>query len=179
MFEGSPITIDGIEIPSDAPLFLTLIAIHVFAGLTCVISGIFAMVSKKRRGIHTKAGKTYFGFLWVVFITATIIAIVRWEHEYHLFLLGTASFAAAYIARKAVIKKWNKWSIIHISGMGSSYILLIIAFYVDNGRFLPIWKELNPMWYWLLPLIVGLPITIWSLLTNPLSKNYFRRKRIN
>jgi hypothetical protein len=176
MLEGNPITVDGIEIPSDHPLFLTLIAIHVLAGLICVISGVFAMLSKKQRGIHTKAGKIYFGFLWVVFITATIVAIVRWKHDYHLFLLGVGSFTCAFIARKAVLKKWPKWSVIHISGMALSYILLIIAFYVDNGRFLPIWKELDPIWYWLLPIIVGVPVTIWSLRTNPLSRHYFRKK---
>jgi hypothetical protein len=174
MLEGNPITIDRIEIPSDHPVFLTLIAIHVLAGLICVVSGIFAMLSKKQRGLHTKAGKTYWGFLWVVFITATIVAIVRWEHDYHLFILGVASFFSAYTARKAVLKKWKKWSIIHISGMALSYILLIIAFYVDNGRFLPFWKDINPAYYWAFPLVVGVPLTCWSLFTNPLSRNYFK-----
>lgn len=145
MLEGNPITVDGIEIPSNNPLFLTLIAIHVIAGLVCVISGVFAMLSKKQRGIHTKAGKTYFGGLWVVFMTATIVAFVRWEHDYHLFLLGVVSFFAAFIARKAVLRKWAKWSVIHISGMALSYIFLVIAFYVDNGRFLPFWKDLDPV----------------------------------
>jgi hypothetical protein len=176
MFEGDPITIDGIEIPSDAPLFLTLIAIHVFAGLTCVISGVFAMLSKKQRGVHTKAGKIYFGFLWVVFVTATIVAMVRWEHDYHLFLLGVGSFAAAFIGRKAAIKKWRKWSIIHVVGMASSYILLIIAFYVDNGRFLPLWKDIHPAFYWILPVVIGIPLTLWSLMTNPLTQEYFKKK---
>lgn len=175
MFEGNPITIEGIEIPSDAPLFLTLIALHVFAALVCVIAGVFAMLSKKQRGIHTKAGKIYFRFLWAVVITATVVAIVRWKHDYHLFLLGVASFVSAYIGRKAVLQKWEKWSIIHISCMSLSYIFLLIAFYVDNGRFIPFWKTLDPVWYWLTPLIIGVPLIIWSLLTNPLSRNYFRK----
>jgi hypothetical protein len=176
MLEGDPITIDGIEIPSDAPLFLALIAIHVLAGLVCVIAGIFAMVVKKQRGIHTRAGKIYFGFLWVVFITATIVAFIRWEHDYHLFLLGVASFSTAFIARKAVLKKWKRWSIIHVTGMASSYILLIIAFYVDNGKFLPLWKNIDPVFYWAIPVMIGLPLTFWSLLTNPLTKSYFKKK---
>jgi hypothetical protein len=177
MFEGNRITIDGIEIPSDAPLFLTLIAIHVFAGLVCVISGVFAMLSKKHRGLHTKAGKIYFGFLWVVCITATIVAIVRWEQDYHLFFLGLGSFVAAFVGRRAVLKRWNKWSIIHVVGMASSYILLIIAFYVDNGKFLPFWKDINPVFYWVLPIIIGLPLAIWSLTTNPLTRGYFIKKK--
>lgn len=176
MFEGKPITIDGIEVPSDSPLFLALIAIHVFCGLVCVISGAFAMLSKKHRGIHTKAGKIYFGFLWVVFLTATIVAVVRWQHDYHLFLLGVGSFTSAFVGRRAVLLKWNKWSIIHVIGMACSYILLIIAFYVDNGKFLPFWKDIHPVFYWALPILIGVPLTIWSLLTNPITKSYFRKK---
>jgi hypothetical protein len=178
MFEGNPITINGIEIPSDSPLFLTLIAIHVLSALVCVVSGVFAMLSKKQRGIHTRAGKIYFGFLWVVFITATIVAIIRWKHDYHLFLLGVGSFMAAFIGRKAVLKKWNRWSLVHVTGMALSYILLIIAFYVDNGKFLPFWKHINPLFYWALPIIVGVPITIWSLYTNPLTKDYFVKREL-
>jgi hypothetical protein len=39
----------------------------------------------------------------------------------------------------------------HISGMGASYVLLLTAFYVDNGKNLPLWREL-PQWaFWILP----------------------------
>jgi len=179
MLEGNPISIDGIVIPSDDPVFLTIIAIHVSAGLACVISGIFAMLSRKGQRIHIKSGKIYFAFLKVVFITATLASIIRWKQDYHLFLIGAGSFVAAYIARKAVLKKWKKWSIIHIAGMALSYILLIIAFYVDNGRFIPFWKDLDPILYWVLPLVIGIPLTLWSLLTSPLSRNYFRSNRFN
>jgi hypothetical protein len=34
--------------------------------------------------------------------------------------------------------------------MGLSYILLLTVFYVDNGKSLPLWKELSPITYWLL-----------------------------
>ena len=56
----------------------------------------------------------------------------------------------------------------HISGMGASYILRLIAFYVDNGRSLPLWKELPPVAYWLLPLVVGIPMIVRALLRHPL-----------
>jgi hypothetical protein len=55
-----------------------------------------------------------------------------------------------------------------ITGMGSSYILLLIAFYVDNGRSLPLWKELPPIAYWLLPAAVGIPLIVRALLWHPL-----------
>ena len=137
MLEGNPITVDGIVIPSDHPLFLILIAIHVAAGLTCVVSGAIAMAVKKSRGVHTKAGKVYYMSLWVIFITACVIALIRWKEDYHLFILGIISFTCGFIAKKAVIKKWNQWPVFHISGMALSFIVLLIAFYVDNGKFLP------------------------------------------
>jgi hypothetical protein len=175
MFKGSPVTIEGFQIPYDGILFLIVLSIHVAAGLTCVLSGIFAMLSEKRKGIHTKAGTVYYYGIWIVFATAVFIAVVRWKEDHVLFILGAASFLTAFSGRMAVKRKINAWPIYHISGMGLSYIFLLIAFYVDNGRFLPVWKNLNPMVYWLLPLVVGIPIILITLLRHPLSRNYFQR----
>jgi len=36
-------------------------------------------------------------------------------------------------------------------GMGASYILLLAALYLDNGKNLPLWRELPPIAFWLLP----------------------------
>jgi uncharacterized integral membrane protein len=176
MFKGNPIVIEGFEIPFDGPLFLTILAIHVLAGLTCVVAGIIAMFSKKKKGQHSRAGTIYYWGLWIVFITASLMAFARWREDYHLFILGVISFLSAVIGRRSLRKKWKRWSIYHISGMGISYIFLLIAFYVDNGRFLPVWKDLNPIVYWLLPPVIGFPILIRTLLRNPLSKFYFTKQ---
>ena len=56
----------------------------------------------------------------------------------------------------------------HISAMGASYILLLTAFYVDNGKSLPLWKELPTIIYWLLPSAIGIPIIVNALLRHPL-----------
>lgn len=175
MFEGNPTVIDGFEIPYDGTLFLTVLAIHIIAGLTGVVSGVFAMLSRKQRGLHTKSGNIYYWALLIVFLTATWISIARWEEDYHLFILGVVSFGGAFTGRMSIRKRWNKWSIYHISGMAISYIFLLIAFYVDNGRFLPFWKDLHPLIYWLLPLAIGIPLLVITLLTNPFSKHYFRK----
>jgi hypothetical protein len=55
--------------------------------------------------------------------------------------------------------------------MGLSYILLLTAFYVDNGKSLPLWKELPPIAYWLLPAAVGMPLIIHALLRHPLARH--------
>jgi hypothetical protein len=75
-----------------------------------------------------------------------------------LFILGALSFAAAYLGRQARRQHRRNWARLHIIGMGASYVLLLIAFYVDNGKQLPIWKELPHFTYWLLPLAVGIPL---------------------
>ncbi len=173
MFEGNPIVIDRVHIPSDNPVFLTIIAIHILAALTCVVSGIVAMFAKKQPGIHPKSGTIYYGALWVVFITVIIIAVGRWKEDYYLFSFGSISFGSAFIGRMARRNQWAKWSIIHITGMGFSYIVLLTAFYVDNGKFLPVWEDLPSLAYWVLPSVVGIPIIIRTLLRHPLSRKYF------
>ena len=52
--------------------------------------------------------------------------------------------------------------------MGASYILLLTAFYVDNGKNLPLWKDFPPVTYWLLPGAIGTPIIVHALLRHPL-----------
>jgi hypothetical protein len=38
----------GIPIPSSSPLFLSIVAVHVAAGITCTAAGIVAMLAPKR-----------------------------------------------------------------------------------------------------------------------------------
>ena len=123
-----------------------------------------------------KCGKIYYSSLWIVFLTAIIVSTIRFKEDFHLLILGSVSFLFAFVGRMALKKKWAKWSIIHITGMGLSYIFLLTAVYVDNGKFLPIWKNFSSLVYWLLPSVVGVPIIIRTLLQHPLSSHYFRTK---
>jgi hypothetical protein len=163
--------IAGIEIPSIDPLFLTVVGIHVVLGLACVIIGAIAMLSEKRPGRHPLNGTIYFRCLAGVFLTASALAAVRWAQDYHLFILGALSFAAAYFGREARRHRWRGWVRLHIAGMGTSYVLLLIAFYVDNGKSLPLWRELPPVAYWLLPAAVGIPLIVRALLWHPLARH--------
>ena len=105
-----------------------------------------------------------------VFASATGLSVVRWAEDYHLFILGALALASASLGRTARRQRWVGWVRLHITGMGLSYILLLTAFYVDNGKSLPIWKELPPLSYWLLPAAVGLPLVIYTLLHHPLAR---------
>jgi hypothetical protein len=161
----------GIEIPSTDPAFLTVVGIHILLGLACVVTGAIAMLSQKRPGRHPQYGTIYFWCLTGLFLTATGLAVVRWAEDYHLFILGALSFAAACLGRQARRQRWRNWVRLHITGMGLSYVLMLIAFYVDNGKQLPLWKELPPIAYWLLPATVGIPLIVRALLWHPLARN--------
>jgi uncharacterized membrane protein len=166
-----PMTVAGIEIPSNDPVFLAVVlGIHIPLGLTCVVLGLTAMLSKKGRGRHSTCGKIYFWCLLALTASATYLSIARWAENYHLFVLGMLSFAMAWFGRTAMQKRWSYCARLHISGMGLSYVVLLIAFYVDNGKQLPLWRDFPHFTYWLLPLAIGVPLIIRALLWHPLAR---------
>jgi uncharacterized membrane protein YoaK (UPF0700 family) len=110
----------GIPIPSSAPVFLVVVAVHVTAGLICVIAGVLAMLATKRPGRHPSAGTIYFWSLLVVFVTMSILSIIRWPANNHLLVLGIVSFASGVIGRSARRRLWRGWPRIHLTGMAVS-----------------------------------------------------------
>ena len=160
------IVVLGIPIPSSTPLFLGIVAVHVAAGLTCTIAGIVAMLAPKRGGRHPSAGNVYYWGLVVVFLSMAALSMLRWSENVHLFFLGAMSFGAGVAGRMAQRRAQVRLRI-HIAGMGLSYILLLTAFYVDNGPHLPVWRLLPSWAYWVLPSIVGLPLLTWAILYHP------------
>jgi uncharacterized membrane protein len=161
----------GIPIPSTSPVFQTVVALHVLVGLPCVVAGAIAMLSPKRSGRHPTFGTIYYWGLMAVFVSATGLSVVRWAEDYHLFILGLLALIAATLGRTARRRRWSGWVRLHITAMGLSYILLLTAFYVDNGKSLPLWKDLPPITYWLLPAAVGLPLIIQALFRHPLVRH--------
>ena len=161
----------GIEIPSTDPLFVGVIVLaHIPLGIACLIAGIMAMLSRKGRGNHSTAGSTYYWCLMALFASATFLSAMRWAENVHLFILGALSFASAWTGRSALRKRWPHWVRLHIAGMGLSYVLMLIAFYVDNAKQLPIWQDLPPFTYWLIPLAIGLPLILRALISHPLAR---------
>lgn len=115
-----------------------LLAVHITAGLTCVITGAVAALSPKRPGRHPWFGTTYYWSPAVVFATVTVLAAMRWPEDAYLLVLGTCSFAAASAGRLARRRRrtWHLpggWAVSHINGMSASYIVLLTAFYAATG----------------------------------------------
>ena len=153
-----PITIAGIPLPSSALWFRVVIAVHVAAGLAAVVAGIVAMMSTKASGRHPRAGTVYFWSLSIVCLTMAGIVVWRWPTDNALGLLGVTAFATAVIGRRSHRRVHSGWQCVHISCMGTSYIALVTAFYVDNGAHLPLWNRMPQLAFWLLPGIIGIPL---------------------
>lgn len=146
-------------------MFLITLGLHVLAGMTCVVSGALAATARKRPGRHPKAGTVYLWGVAVVFVTATVMATIRWQQDRHLFGIAVVAAGLALLGWRARAQArrrrgWVRW---HAIGMGGSYIALLTGFYVDNGPRLPLWDRLPPWMFWVLPTAIGIPL-IWLAL---------------
>jgi len=162
----------GIPVPSDNTVFLSFVVIHIVLGLTCVISGVVAMVSNKTKGTHSKAGRLYYRGMTALFITVIITSVMRWPHNIHLLIVGTFAYALTFIGQRLTHTRKPNWTRLHTVCMGASYILLITGFYVDNGKNLPFWNQFSELFFWLFPSVIGIPIIIYAFFKHPLNKKH-------
>ena len=152
----------GDQVGSTAPVFLAFLVVHVIAGLTAVITGAVAALSRKGSPRHIRAGRWFYRAITVVFATATILAAMRWRQDYYLFIIGTVAFIAATIGYQHR-RRHRPGDTGHIAGMGIAYVAMLTAFYVNNGPHLPLWDRLPTFAFWLLPSAIGAPIIIRAI----------------
>jgi uncharacterized membrane protein len=145
------------------PSFAAFLIVHVAAGLTAVVAGATAMLSPKRTGRHPIAGRVYCMALCGVCATAVGMATLRGLEDAYLVVLGTLALTAACMGYLARHYRWQGWVRLHIMGMGTSYIVLLTAFYVDNGPRLPVWDRLPMLAFWILPSLIGFPMVALAL----------------
>jgi uncharacterized membrane protein len=156
----------GIPVPSADPVLLAVVRFHILVGIVCVAAGAFAMLSRNGQGWHSTFGTLYYWCLAVVVVSASALSVMRWSDDYHLFL----SEPSLWLVRQWRGRPSGAVGAIgsDITEMGASYVLMLTAFYVDNGRNLPIWKELPQTAFWLLPAALGIPLIVRALLRHPL-----------
>ena len=155
MLTASPVL--GTEVGSTAPAFLAFLAVHVLGGVTAVASGAIAAIARKGSPRHVRAGRWYYRAITVVFTTAAVLAAMRWRQDYYLLILGAIAFTAAPIGyRHRRLHRPGDTG--HTAGMGTAYVVMLTAFYVDNGPRLPLWDHLPALAFWLLPPAIGAPI---------------------
>src|SRR5262245_48050625 len=132
------------------------------------------MLSNTGRGRLSNFGTIYFWCLFIVFVTMSALSFMRWAGNYHLFILGALSFASALFGRTAVQRRLHQWPRLHLTGMGASYIFMLTAFYVDNGKNLPLWRDLPKIAFWILPSAIGVPLILYTLRRHPLVLDLIR-----
>jgi hypothetical protein len=153
----------GDHVGSAAPVFLAFLAVHVAGGLTAVITGAAAALTRKGSQRHVRAGRWFYQALTVVFATAAILAAMRWRQDYYLLIIGAVALAAA-TAGYQHRRRQRPGDTGHIAGMGTAYVAMVTAFYVDNGPHLPLWDHLPAFAFWVLPSAIGAPVitrAIW------------------
>ena len=104
----------------------------------------------------------YFWALGAVSVTMGALAVARWPDDNRLAILGILAFVSAFVGRRARRLQWPRWPLVHIPLMGASYVLMLTAFYVDNGPHLPGWRLLPIVLYWTLPAAIGVPVIVYT-----------------
>lgn len=141
-------------------MFNLFLYTHVVTGFICLISGMFAMSLKKKKGKHTITGEIYQWAYVLVFISSIVMSILHWEESAYLFYIALFSYALCLMGYLASKLRWRNWLTSHISGMLGSYIGIVTATIVVNISKVPILNELPILLFWLLPTIIGTPLIV-------------------
>ncbi|MBP0726156.1 DUF2306 domain-containing protein [Bacillus sp. RG28] len=141
-------------------MFKLFLVLHIITGIICLITGLLAGFSKKRRGKHSFYGEIYHGSYFLVFITAVVMSILHWNESAYLFYIAIFSYSLALLGYIAAKKRWKNWLGSHIGGMLGSYIGIVTATLVVNAKSIPLINNLPILLVWFLPTIIGTPIII-------------------
>jgi hypothetical protein len=147
------------------PAFVVLLIPHILAGLTAVAAGAAVMVSRKGTRRHMRMGTAYFWALAALVATAAGLTAIRGPRDLPVFGLGVLALVLASAGRYARRhpRTQNPGPSSHILAMTSSYTVMLTAFYVDNGKNLPLADRLPQTAYWLLPAVIAAPLIVRSV----------------
>jgi len=147
------------------PAFLVFLIPHILAGLTATAVGAAFVVSRKGTRRHVRMGTAYFWALAVLVVTAAGLTAIRGLRDLPVFGLGvlalTLAGAGRHVRRHPGTQSPGTQG--HILAMTSSYTVMLTAFYVDNGKNLPLADRLPESAYWLFPAVIAAPLIVRSL----------------
>ena len=146
-------------------VFVVFLIPHILAGLTATAAGAAVMVSPKGSRRHIRMGTVYFWAMGALVVTAAGLTAIRGPRDLPVLGLGLLALALAGAGRHARRHPGtrNPGTQTHILAMTSSYTVLLTAFYVDNGKNLPLADRLPGIAYWLLPAVIAAPLIVRSL----------------
>ena len=147
--------VDGIGTLVKSSVFFPILGIHILAGLVCLVTGVAAIASEKRAGLHPMCGTIYHWGLAVLVISAVFLSAAHWTDDRALLVLGGISLGASFLGRTARRRHSQTWIGTHLLSMGCSFIAMLTAFCVEEGKNLPGLSALPGLTYWFLPTLVG------------------------
>lgn len=164
----TPLEVGGTGMLFESSTFFPILGVHILAGLVCIVTGIMSMVSKKRAGLHPRCGTIYHWGLAVLVISAGFLGAVHWTDDRVLLVLGAISLGASSLGRTARRRHWQTWVGTHIISMDCSFIAMLTAFCVEEGKSLPGLSKLPRLTYWFLPALIGTPFIVRALVRHRL-----------
>lgn len=141
----------------------TLTIVHSLFGTIALVTGLFAMLVPKRRGLHTKSGVVFHGAVLVTCVTACLLAMEHWASLRWLFFIAVASYVSVAMGHYAARRRWKGWISFHIVCQCSAYISMTTAFLVVNRMILPRYLGIPTYWSWIIPTVIGTPLIAWAL----------------
>lgn len=157
---------DGMDFGFSA--FFPILRVHILAGLVCVVTEILTLGCEKRAGLHPICGTIYHWGLAALVISAAFLAAAHWANDRVLLAVGAISFGASSMGRMARRRHWKAWVSTHITCMGGSFIAMLTAFLVEEGKSLPGLSGLPRLTYWFVPALVAAPLIIRALVCHHL-----------
>ena len=118
-----------------------LLPIHILAGTIALLCAALAVSSEKGKRLHVLSGRTYFGSMATIFLTAIPMSII--SNNIFLFLIAIFSFYLAFAGMRfarnrkgvATTLDWIAVSLMILSGLGM-WILAAIYFSNTNTQYI-------------------------------------------
>jgi uncharacterized membrane protein len=139
----------------------TVLAVHIVLGISGLLLGPVAMLSRKCPGLHTNAGEVYHWVMLGLCLSAGVLAFLDWKRLWWFVLVALGSYAFAFVGYVAAKHRWQGWLRAHLTGQGGSYIAMLTALLVVNWENLTGSRGIYSPWAWALPTVVGTPIIAW------------------
>lgn len=140
-----------------------LLTTHVVLAAIALLLGLGAMSAPKRRGAHTRAGKSYFLAVSAVSISGGALAIVDWDNAPFL-AIALLTQSLAVLGWVAGGRTGRQWLMAHAAGMVGSYVEIAGAFLVNNWIHLTGRHGRNSPEAFILPGAAGSIVLIWLLI---------------